>query len=281
MNKVFLYPNASRDNDLFVTRRVADKLLELGFTVYVQDKHRDMLSRKCLFCESLPTDAELIILVGGDGSVILAAPMALRHDIPVLCVNTGRVGYYSSVDPEEIHLFDRLLDGEFICEEKMLLRAIKFNSNGEGEELTPLAVNDVVISDGDYFGISDYTVSSGDDKFDLRSDGVIVATPQGSTAYSLSAGGPIVSHSLDSITVTPICPHSFFNRSVVYAPDEIIRITSRSDHPVYISIDGRFKTNLLDGESCLICKSEKRLKMISFSGSSVFSVLSRKINGFN
>ena len=115
------------------------------------------------------------------------------------------------------------------------------------------------------------------DVVQYRADGIILATPAGSTAYSLSAGGPIISHGLDSITVTPICPHSFFNRSIVYGADERITITNMAETSLNISIDARLFDVLKKDESCTVYKSERRLRMINLEDTNLFSTLSKKI----
>ena len=160
----------------------------------------------------------------------------------------------------------------------MLLTVKKHSVDGEDEISDRFAVNDVVVSHDNYFGISDFMVENQrEDHVRFRADGIIVSTPQGSTAYSLSAGGPIISHTLDSITVTPVCPHSFFNRAIVYGPEEKIKISNVSDSLVNVSIDGRLFTKLEHGDFCVVEKSNKRFKMITFGESNVFSTLSKKI----
>ena len=160
----------------------------------------------------------------------------------------------------------------------MLLTVKRCSSDGSDEISERFAVNDVVVSHDNYFGISDFMVENQrQDHVRFRADGIIVSTPQGSTAYSLSAGGPIISHTLDSLTVTPVCPHSFFNRSIVYGPEERIKISNASDSVLNVSIDGRFFSRLERDDFCVIEKSDKRFKMITFGESNVFSTLSKKI----
>ena len=141
-----------------------------------------------------------------------------------------------------------------------------------------LAVNDVIISHGAVLGIADFTLkNSAGDSLKCRADGLILSTPAGSTAYSLSAGGPIVSHDIDSITATPICPHSFFNRSIIFKPDEHVRIKNNSETPLNISVDGRYFSDFSRNEECVIKKADKKLKVLTFCENNMFSTLFKKM----
>ena len=200
----------------------------------------------------------------------------------VLCRDLGIVGIESElvieVENGDIELLCGLVKDEYTIDEKMLLVAEKVDAAGEHRGCHRFAVNDVVISHDSYLGISYIKVENErGDQVCYAADGVILSTPAGSTAYSLSAGGPIISHGLDSITVTPICPHSFFNRSIVYSADECIRVSNISDAPLNISIDGRFFDRLNGGDACTIYKSDRRIKMLSFGNTNLFSTLSKKI----
>ena len=278
MRRVTLVPNPTKDLELKITKRVIDKLKSLGFTPCLERRY-DFLSELGIdFYDSPYTDSEFIIVIGGDGTVIDASSLALELDIPLLGVNLGKVGYLVEVDPNELDALDRLLSGDFIIEEKMLLSVEKHSLDNSKTTSSRLAVNDVVVSHGNYLGITDFTVENQkEDHVRFRADGVIVSTPQGSTAYSLSAGGPIISHTLDCITVTPVCPHSFFNRAIVYGAEEKIKISNCAETVVNVSIDGRLFATLEKDEYCVVEKSEKRMKMITLGESNVFSTLSKKI----
>ena len=278
MKKVMVIPNPTKDEGLVVTKSVTEKLIELGFVPFVDAKY-DIAERFGIErYEVVPKDIEFIIVIGGDGSVIDASCIAVELDVPLLGVNLGKVGYLVEVDPECLDKFECLVDGNYDTEEKMLLSVKKFALDGKEESSSRFAVNDVVVSHDDYFGISDFMVENQrEDHVKFRADGVIVSTPQGSTAYSLSAGGPIISHTLESITVTPVCPHSFFNRAIVYGPEEKIKISNTANSVLNVSIDGRLFSKLEFSECCVIEKSEKRLKVITFGESNVFSTLSKKI----
>ena len=230
------------------------------------------------FYEMPPRNAELIVVVGGDGSVIDASKLAVQYDIPLIGVNLGKVGYLAELYPCDVEELSRIVTGEFKIEKKMLLEVSKHSKDGTLTCCDRFAVNDVVISHDNYFGISDFRVENEHgDHVHYRADGVIVSTPAGSTAYSLSAGGPVISHALESIMLTPVCPHTFFNRAIVYSPDEHIKISNAGDTVLNISVDGRLFSILQTDEYCVVRKSVKYFKMLTLNESNVFSILSKKI----
>ena len=277
MKKVILIPNPTKDVGFAITERVVAKLLSLGIEVLCDVKYSALESLGAKLYQDAPA-ADAVIVIGGDGSVIDASGIALALDIPLLGINLGKVGYLSAVESQEIDVLDGLAGESYKVEEKFLLSAGKIDSHGGVVTCEHKAVNDVVISHDDYFGISDILLeNSTGDKLKYRADGIIVSTPVGSTAYSLSSGGPIISHLLDSISVTPICPHSFFSRTIVYAPNEEIVVTNVGDNSLNISLDGRYFDKLLPGESCAVYRSNKRLKTIVFAENNMFSTLFKKI----
>ena len=254
------------------------KLLSLDMTVLCDAKYAQLCDDGALVYTDIPRDADAVVVIGGDGTVIDASEMALELDIPLVGVNLGKVGYLGVVDEEALDLFDRLSSGDYQVEEKLLLCAGKVRADGTVEICEHKAVNDVVVSHDNYFGISDFLLeNSRGDKIKYRADGIIISTPVGTTAYALSAGGPIVSHTLDAISVTPICPHSFFDRTIVYNSGEEIVVSNIGDNSLNVSVDGRFFTKLMTDEACVVYKSNKRFKTIVFSENNMFSVLFKKI----
>lgn len=281
MKKVIVLPNFVKDTDCSVTVKLINKLISLELSVYVPLEcglHSiDSVERYT----DPPIDADFIFVVGGDGSVIDASRIAIALNIPILGINVGKIGYLSEIEPENFEALDKLSTGNYTVEEKMLLVAERIDSYGTVVKSERLAVNDVVISQDGYFGIAYFDVISGrGEKIEYRGNGVILATPVGSTAYSLSAGGPIISHNLDSIIVTPVCPHSFFNRAIVYGPNEVINVSNTGNMDLNISVDGRSFAVLGQGEICRVYMSEHKLKMITFNENNMISALFGKIRTF-
>lgn len=277
LKRIIIVPNPNKDEGLKVTAAIAEKLCSLGFECFVERKYGcDALVGVTYF--DMSTDADLIVVIGGDGSVIDASRRAVEADIPLLGVNLGKIGYLSEVEPDNIGLLEMLSKGEYRLEDKMLLSVEKYCADGSVVYSERLAVNDVVISHDNYFGIAELRLENGQGELvNYRADGLIVATPAGSTAYSLSAGGPVISHELDSMTVTPVCPHSFFNRSVIFGPNECLKISNSGDRPLIVSVDGRYFTSIDSGEYCAVRKSARRFRMLTFTGNNMFTTLFNKI----
>ena len=272
MKNIVLITNESKDKSFSVTQEVAQRLTDAGMSVYVSEDS-GYKGDKVNTYKALPTETELIIIVGGDGSVIDASKYAIEHDIPILGINLGRVGYLAEVELGNLQLLDRLVSGDYEIKEKMLL-----NVSINDVEISRLAVNDVVVSHDSHLGIADIRIEdSFKNTVKYRADGVILSTPQGSTAYSLSSGGPIVAHDVESILMTPVSPHTFFNRSVLFNSSEIIRVTNLGESYMKVSIDGRCIGELKTNDSCYVSKSDKKIKMLTFSRNSMFSSLFNKM----
>ena len=277
MKNILVIPNTLKDTDLSVTSRVIEKLTEFGMTALVSAEFSGRFDGKIEYFTSLPLSAELVLVIGGDGSVIDASRIAIEFDIPLLGVNLGNLGYLSEVETDELDILKKLADGDYIVDDKMLLEVI-LGKSGKVSKAQRLAVNDIIVSHSEYLGIADICLeNSMNEAVKYRADAVILATPAGSTAYALSSGGPIISHNLDSITATPVSPHSFFNRSIVYSANEEIKVSNIGSYSIKVSIDGRFFDSLEKGDFCIVKKSDKRFKMLTFSANNMFTTLFNKL----
>lgn len=277
MKKILIIPNKNKDKDLEVSARVAKILASGGAAVYIEDRYETTLSNNAEPVSKIPDNIELIVVIGGDGSVLDASVFAIEKELPILGVNLGKLGYLAELDVDNIGLLNRLFSGEYAVEDKMLLEVSRI-SNGEIFTSERLAVNDIIISHDTFLGIADFKLEKSDGEcVRYRADGMIFSTPVGSTAYSLSAGGPIVAHGINSILVTPIAPHSFFNRSIIFSPRDKLKIKNSSETELKISVDGRLFAALNTDEECLVRTSEKTLKMLSFNQNNNFSALFKKM----
>ncbi len=276
MNNIAVIPNPKKDKDLKVTSKVISTLASHGAKVYIDFKFESYAFSGVTYYSDFPLDTELIIVVGGDGSVLDASLKAIELDIAIVGVNLGKVGYLSEVEPDNIEILDNIFSGDFSFSEKILL---KTNLSKKSGTVTAdrLAVNDVVISHDSYLGIADFSVCTHGGYVKYRADGLIISTPAGSTAYSLSAGGPIVSHGIEALVVTPVCPHSFFDRSIIFSTDDIIRIKNTGDDNLNVSIDGRHYAVMEPDEECTVDVSKKRLKVLTFKENNMFSTLFKKM----
>lgn len=276
MKKVILIPNIKKDTDLSVTQKIIELVSDCS-EVFCEEKYSEKLSGKVTFYKNEPTDADFIIVVGGDGSVLDASVIAIRLDVPLIGVNLGRLGYLSGVEVENISELKNIFSGNYKIEEKMLL-SVSLLRGGKEEPSERLALNDVTLSRDAFLGVADFKLkNSFGDSVRYRADGIILSTPAGSTAYSLSAGGPIVSHDIDSIVATPICPHSFFNRAIVFKSSEVITLKNLGEEELNINIDGRHFASLGFDEECAVRASDKKLKVITLGENNIFSTLFRKM----
>ena len=274
MKKIVVIPNVNKDKDLVLTGEVVDRLLSLGFDVFMAE---ETLSDKDVSVSSdkIPEGVDLAVIVGGDGSVIDASRISVERDIPILGINLGRLGYMTEVEIDSLSALDNLKSGNYSIIEKMLLSVEFCNGRTVCERY---AVNDVTISRDSSLHIADIRVEDSlENAVKLRADGVVLSTPQGSTAYSFSAGGPIVAHDVESILMTPISPHSFFNRSVLFNSSDTIKLTNQGEMTLKVSVDGRCVGNLDIGDSCMVRKAPKTVKMLTFTKNSMFTSLFKKM----
>ncbi len=277
MNNVVIIPNMTKEKALDVALLLTDKLSQMGLSLFSCEEYRGVFGGRVEYYKEFPSQADLIIVVGGDGSVLDASVTAIAADVPIVGVNLGKVGYLSEVEPDNLDVFSRLLTGEYSIEERMLL-TVAHESEGRITEASRLAVNDVVISHDSFLGIADFKIENSlGEGVKYRADGIILSTPSGSTAYSLSAGGPIIAHSLNSILVTPVCPHSFFNRSIVFNAEECVTVTNNGEGELNVSIDGRYFSKMKKGDRCAVKASSRKIKMLTFSKNNMFSTLFRKM----
>lgn len=207
---------------------------------------------------------DLIIVVGGDGSLLAAARSLSRYDVPVLGVNRGRLGFLTDVSPDEIELrVGEVLDGQYHIEKRFLLDAtVKHGSEPIG---VADALNDVVINSGTSAKMIEYELYiEGEFVYRQRSDGIIVSTPTGSTAYSLSGGGPIMHPRLDAIVIVPMFPHTLSARPIVVDGNSEIKlvICESNPSPVPVTCDGQVNLTAQPGDVVYVTKKPHKLKLI-------------------
>ena len=283
MKKFVIIPNRQKDPDYAVTVQTIRVLKQSDTTVYVERQHEDLIPHGVtLYDEShFPPDAEIIIVLGGDGSILDAGHTAIRHDLPVLGINMGRLGYLAEVSPDELSKLSALFFDNYTQRERMTLDVTLIRKSGERTSLYKHALNDIVVSHGQIARLADLELCEGDKKaLTYRADGLIVATPCGSTAYSLSAGGPIVDTSLQALCVTPICPHSFFSRSILFSPDSVLSIRNvcrTEEETAIVSIDGRDSAILHVGDKVELRRADQTFKMVSLEDQALLDIIEQKM----
>lgn len=216
--------------------------------------------------------SDLIVALGGDGTTLRAAILAHELDVPLIGVNLGTLGFLSSIDTTRLEtVFERLTAGQFEIEERMLLSATAF----QGEQMITevAALNEVVIERGTLSRIISIRVGVGEEAVATYSaDGFIVSTPTGSTAYSLSAGGPVVEPGVEGLILTSVSAHSPLWRSIVVAPGRIVTLETPNDR-IAVSADGRPVTDLKPGGKVIVARSPRPLKLVTMEGPNFYGKL--------
>ena len=278
--RFFLIVNLDKDNAEICSKQVLEKLLSLGGEVSMAmedcEPARGFPAVTLGATEALVPSSDLVISIGGDGTLIHAAKYAVPFDKPVLGINTGRLGFLTRMEQNELDCLERLFSGNYNVENRMMLELCYNKTNGETARYT--ALNDVVLSRGSLSRIIDLTIDcDGKPVSQYRADGLIFSTPTGSTAYSLSAGGPVVEPSVECIVMSPICPHSLFARTVVFAADRTVTVKTSFErsNKAYVTIDGVEGFPIQPGDTVTIRKSGRYARLISFD-QSFFEILSKK-----
>ena len=225
----------------------------------------------------LPGQVDLLIVLGGDGTLLSMARAVGDLGVPILGVNLGGLGFLTATTLEEmLPALDTLLSGGMEVEERMMLSArLVRGGQAIGEYM---ALNDVVITKSAMSRIIDLAVSvGGRHAISYRADGLIISTPTGSTAYNLSAGGPILFPTMDAVVLTPIAPHTLSNRPIVVPAAQRIEVTLRVEQDVMLTMDGQVGVPLREGDAVEVQKAAARIRLVRFPQKDFFSVLRTKL----
>ena len=269
MNKFYIITNRTKDKTLEVTKRIQKYIVESG--------------KECILAvegASVTADTDCILIIGGDGTFIRTAREMMHKNIPLLGINMGTLGYLTEVEIADIEeCLDLLIHGKTQIEERMMLSG---TINGTYEQY---ALNDIVLTRCGALRIIEFNVYvNGELLNTYRADGMIISTPTGSTAYNLSAGGPIVKPTAEMIVITPICPHSLNTSSIVLsAEDEItLEIGNGRDGGIEeasICFDGEINAEVKTGDCIRICKAKHTTKLLKLSKVSFLEILRKKMKG--
>jgi NAD+ kinase len=223
--------------------------------------------------------ADLVIAVGGDGTMLYAGSLTRENDIPLLGINRGRLGFLADVMTDDmLTSVDHILAGDYTVESRLLLSADLQRANGE--VVTAIAFNDVVLQRSETGRMVDFETSVAGQFVNTHSgDGLIVATPTGSTAYALSCGGPIVEPHLDAMVVVPICPHTLTDRPIVIAASQpiMIRLLDREHTAAAVAIDGHSIGPFSPDDILTIAAAENRIRLIHPPGYDFYGILRSKL----
>lgn len=275
MKRFFVVTNDGKDRDGRVTEQVARILESRGKTCILCRKDK----QKNIIADSIPEEMDCAIVIGGDGTLIEVARL-LKKEIPILGINMGTLGYLTEVEVDRVEeALNQILDGNYMMEDRMMLDG-RFDDG-----IQDVALNDIVLSRKGALRIIHFNLYvNGALLNSYEADGIIISTPTGSTAYNLSAGGPIVEPTAAMIVVTPICSHALNTSSIVLSAEDEIRIEigeGRHGRPeeVFISFDGTNTRELRTGHTITIRRSEMITKLMKLSEISFLEILRRKMKG--
>ncbi len=260
--KAIIVPNLEKEGASTILAKVRIALAENNIEYFIS-KSLDNLN-----------DVDIIITIGGDGTIIHAAKAGAEHNIPILGINAGRIGYLANISPNELSLLSALKKGTYETDERMLLEV----SIGENKYY---CLNEAVISKGSISRMIDIKLLVDGSEISYRADGLIAATPTGSTAYSMSAGGPVVDPALGLFIITPICSNSLFDRPIILSENSTLEVfaVSPQNAEAYLTIDGEISVPVHEADSITIKKAPHTAKLIKIKNSTFYETLSEKMRG--
>lgn len=273
---VYIYPNFQKENAYKCTVSIINILNEIKCNVYIDSIYKIMLKEdvEVFFSDynSIKKDIDYIIAIGGDGTILQCSKMLLDTNIKLVGINTGRLGFMSSIEHDELEIIKKLSTKEYKVSKRMMIQGNICNKHLE-------ALNDIVIYESKS-KMCEFTVKAdGILVGKYRANGIIFSTPTGSTAYALSAGGPVIHPELNCIELSLICPHSLFARPLIFSDKSKIEVCTklRDDQKLIINADGENETDFLDKDILYITKSNYSVNIVDFKGSTFFETLNKKL----
>lgn len=282
IKKVMIWPNTGKEGMGLAVRQAADVLREFGAEVILAERALEIgIDTDGFLVHTLQKamiEADFIVVLGGDGTILSMAQHAAPYHVPIFGVNMGHVGFMTEVEFPEFRMIQRIFEGKYTIDDRMMLDVDVIR----GDQLVyrSMALNEAIVKTGSIFRISLLDIFCDRQPVcSLHGDGVIVATPTGSTAYSLAAGGPIIEPSAENISVVPICPHEVNAKSYIYSPHREISIEPRffNDATIFVSCDGRRGFELMDGDRVCIRKAPFFTQLLRVKGNCFYSLLNEKL----
>ena len=277
--RIMLCTNFDKTNAEKCALLTINTLLENGAEVCVDISAAERFNDKRILSgeyDKLAKNCDMMITIGGDGTILKHAKAFAGKGTPILGINSGRLGFMTALESDELNKLKNIISGNYRLEKRMLLN-VEHHKNGEIKEY--LALNDVVIARS-FSKISDFNVSTDSAVLtNIRADGLVFATPTGSTAYSLSAGGPIIEPDMDCIQFTPICPHTLFYRPIIFSPDKRLVVThvNAKNDEIYFTVDGEESISLSSSDCLVISKSDKYVNLVMTNDNSFFDAVNKKL----
>lgn len=280
MKCIGVIPNKLKDTDLHITDLIAGWFNDRGSTIYASHDIEAELSSKVIGVdeEQLYEICDNLIVVGGDGTILGVAGSASDKGIPIVGVNLGRLGFLADIEPQALETsLQRLFDGDYQIEERMMLKATVVSPSGDKNVY--YALNDINVTRGNFSRLVELEIKINNELCDIYpADGIIIASPTGSTAYNLSAGGPIIVPHANTYVLTPICPHTIYAKSIMMSDKDRVEIkTLEAGNDMALSIDGRLEMYVTPEHSVYVERAEKVTKLIKLSQRNFFDILREKM----
>lgn len=266
--------NRKKDPNGLYTKKVADILKRKYTVLFDSDYSEDDVYK-------MYEESDVAVVLGGDGTLLSASDKASSFDVPLLGINLGHLGFMADVEEKNIEAsLDTFLDGGYKIDRRFMIDALI--EKKDGSRLTISALNDIVVTRASYQRMVAFDIKvNGDNLATYQGDGLVVATPTGSTAYSMSAGGPVVDPSLEVCIITPVCPHTMSSKPVIVPGQAEIRIDFKStfDDKAMLTADGKEGIGLCEGDVIKIKGSERKLGLIRLLNRSFYDILNLKLQG--
>ena len=286
MRTIFIYPNLRKESARAILPAVCEQLhgedvqliLPNQLRSSTHELHDEVMALDYMETSEAVRLADAAVVLGGDGTMLRIARAAAQNELPLLGINVGHVGFMTELEPAELGEMRGLLDGKYSIDSRMMLHvAVERHGRVVYEND---ALNDIVIAKGTAFRVVRVGISAdGEEVTRFNGDGVIAATPTGSTAYGLSAGGPVIEPSAENLAVIPICAHALAAKSFVFAPERTLAITARCEggSEVFISADGGQGFAVRPDDRVLITRSALRTRLIRLKGNRFYRILQQKL----
>lgn len=271
--RIALFPNLSKSGSKQISLDIRDFLQKKGMTVVTEDEKAEALDVPSLSTVA-PDEIDFLISLGGDGTILRIIHAHPELHAPILGINLGSLGFMADVPIEELHeALQALIDGKYVVDERIVVEGQTESEN------SCFAVNEIVIHRALHPSLIDLSIEvEGTYLNTFSADGLIISTPNGSTAYSLAAGGPILTPELKALVITPICPHTISNRPIVLGSDQEIKITYQSPYEsIEIAYDGFSLQKISSGGHLIIRPSLRKFRLVTFPNHNFFSTLRSKL----
>lgn len=276
MRTVAIIPKRSKPEAHRLAEQIASWLIERGYGV-ISEAQTMVCGTAAVPSREIPWKADLLLVLGGDGTLLHAARLCFEREVPILGVNLGTLGFMTEVSQENVFsALERVLAGQYRIERRTKLRVEVIR--GEETILASEVLNDVVISKNALARIADIEATvNGASLTMFKADGIIISTPTGSTAYSLAAGGPIVHPTISAMLLVPICPHTLSNRPIVMSDDQEVELVLRSGGEMFVTLDGQEGRELVRGDRVVVRRAPTGVALVRDQGASYYSVLRNKL----